>query len=112
MIEYYKLLEKNKEFFERVDEIAKDIARRAKEIFGSCDVYVVGSYARKEHKLSSDLDILIVSDRIPRKYSFDWYSIIVKKLTDDYRINIHLLNEKRFKEVEGVYSPRIKIQTE
>ncbi len=111
MIEYYRLLEKNREFFEKAIEIAAKIGRKAEELFGSCEVYVVGSYARGEYKLSSDLDILIVSDRIPKKYNFDWYFSVVKKLTDDYRINIHLLNGKRFKEVERIYSPRIRIQT-
>ncbi len=109
MIEYYKLLEKNIEFFEKAIEIAEKVGEKAMELFDNCEVYVVGSYARKEHKLSSDLDVLVISEDIPRKYDFDWYFRIVKKLTDDHRINLHLLNREMFKEVERLYSPRIRI---
>ncbi len=107
--EYYEILEKNKKFFEKAFDIAKDIAKKAREVFDDCEVYVVGSFARGEHKLSSDLDILIVSDKIPERMDFEWFSKIVKALTDDSRINIHLLNRKKFREVDRLYSPRIKV---
>ena len=105
--EYYKMLEKNKEFFEKAFEIAKDVAKKARELFKDCEVYIVGSYAKGTHKLSSDLDILIVSDEIPEKMDFEWYSKVVKSLTDDCRINIHLVNKDKFGEVEKMYSPKI-----
>ena len=107
--EYYEILEKNKEFFDRAFEVAKRIAKKAKEIFDDCEVYIVGSFARDEHKLSSDLDILIVSKEIPKKIKFEWFSKIVKTLTDDHRVNIHLINKEKFDEVEKMYSPRIRI---
>ncbi len=107
--EYYDLLERNREFFDRALEIAKEIAEKAKEMFEDCEVYVVGSFARGTHKLSSDLDILIVSDKIPEKIDFEWYSKVVKALTDDYRINIHLVNKEKFEKVEKLYSPRIRV---
>ncbi len=109
MKEYFEMLEKNKDFFERAFEIAKDIKKRATEIFGECRVYIVGSFARGKHRLSSDLDILIVSDRIPERLDFEWYSEVVKKLTDDPRVEIHLANEENFKKLERVYSPRIEV---
>ncbi len=65
--EYYKMLEKNKEFFERAFEIAKDVAKKAREIFKDCEVYIVGSFAKGNYKLFSDLDVLIVSENIPEK---------------------------------------------
>jgi len=107
--EYYEILEKNKEFFDRAFEVAKRIAKKAKEIFDDCEVYIVGSFARGEHKLSSDLDILIVSKEIPKKIEFEWFSKIVKTLTDDHRVNIHLVNKEKFDEVEKMYSPRIRV---
>lgn len=58
---------------------------------------MVGSYAKGTYTLPSDLDILVVSDNIPEKLNFEWYKNTVKELTDDYRINIHLLNKKKFK---------------
>ena len=107
--EYYEILEKNREFFEKAFKIAKDISEKAKKMFEDCEVFIIGSFARGEHKLSSDLDILIVLDKIPDKIDFEFYSRIVKTLTDDPRVNIHLLNKRRFKEVDKIYSPRIKV---
>lgn len=107
--EYYEILEKNREFFKEAFEIAKDIAEKAKKMFKDCEVFIIGSFARGDHKLSSDLDILIVSDEIPDKIDFEFYSRIVKALTDDPRVNIHLLNRRRLKEVDKIYSPRIKV---
>ncbi|HDI74537.1 MAG TPA: nucleotidyltransferase domain-containing protein, partial [Thermoprotei archaeon] len=51
-----------------------------------------------------------VSNSIPEKIDFEWYCKIVKALTDDYRINIHLLSKKRLKEYEKIYSPMIKVE--
>jgi len=107
--EYYEILEKNREFFEEAIKIAKDIAEKAKKMFGDCEVFITGSFARGDHKLSSDLDILIVSDKIPDKIDFEFYSRIVKALTNDSRVNIHLLNRRRLKEVDRIYAPRIKV---
>lgn len=106
--EYYKILKKNRELFDRAFEIAAKIKSRAEKIF-RCEVYIVGSFAKNNHTLSSDLDILIVSDEIPEKLEFEWYSKIVKTLTDDTRVNIHLWNRKKFREVEKLYRPRIPI---
>jgi len=108
-LEYYALLEKNKEFFEQAIDIALKIKEKARRLFGECEVYITGSYARGSYTLSSDLDILIVSDTIPEKLSFEWYSDVVKKLTDDWRVNLHLLNKERFKETERLYRPLMPV---
>ena len=107
--EYYDILEKNKEFFDRSFEIAGQIAKKAREIFDDCEVYIAGSFAREEHKLSSDLDILIESRDIPKKIEFEWFSKVAKTLTDDHRVNIYLINREKFREVEKMCSPRIRI---
>lgn len=109
MFEYYKMLEKNKEMFDNALSIAKEIKNRARKIFADCEVYIVGSYVKGTHTLSSDLDVLIVSDDIPEKMDFEWYRDTVKNLTDDHRINIHLLNKKKFKDLEKMYSPRLPV---
>ncbi len=109
MIEYFETLERNRELFENAMEVAREIARKARALFGDCEVYIVGSYARGEHRLSSDLDVLIVSNHVPHRMDFEWYAGIVKKLTDDHRINIHLVSKKKFAELEKLYSPRIRI---
>ncbi len=109
MEEYFKLLEENEKIFKEALNIAKNIAVKARELFEDCEVYIVGSFARKEYTLSSDLDILIVSNTIPEKIDFEWYYRIVKNLVDDYRINIHLLNKEKFRKLRKSYSPMIKV---
>ena len=105
MRRYFEILKRNEEFFEKAEIIAREIKRRANEILGDCKVYIVGSYARREYTLSSDLDILIVSDSIPERYSFEWYSSVVKRLTDDPRVNVHLLNPRRLRKLAALYRP-------
>ncbi len=105
MRRYFEILKRNEEFFMRAEDIAKKIKERARDLLGDCRVFIVGSYARGEHTLSSDLDILIVCDSIPEKYSFEWYSSVVRKLTNDPRVNVHLLNPRRLKELEALYRP-------
>ena len=107
---YFDLLKKNREVFEKAEEIAESVKKKAKEIFGDCEVYLIGSYVRGDFTLSSDLDILIISDKIPEKFDFDWYSNVVKKLTNDDRVNVHLVNRKKFAEVEKLYRPRLPVK--
>ena len=78
-------------------------------LHSDCEVYIVGSFARKTYTLSSDLDILIVSSEIPEKINFEWYVQIVKSLTEDLRINIHLLNRGKLEKYQKMYSPMIKV---
>ena len=105
MRRYFEMLRRNEELFRRAEEVARRVKERAVEMFGECRVYIVGSYARGEHTLSSDLDILIVSDSIPERYSFEWYKSVVWKLTDDPRVNVHLLNPRKLREMEALYRP-------
>ncbi|AIG98592.1 nucleotidyltransferase domain-containing protein [Archaeoglobus fulgidus] len=109
MIEYYRKLKENEKFFDNAHEIAKEIKEKAKRIFDDCDVFIVGSFARKKHTLSSDLDILIVSSKVPEKINFAEYCSIVKSLTEDSRINIHLINREKFGEMRKYYEPMIEI---
>ena len=107
---YFEILKKNKDLFEKAEEVARNIKRKAKELFEDSEVYIVGSYARGDFTLSSDLDILIVSDKIPEKLDFEWYCAVVKKLTDDNRVNVHLINKRKFMELERLYLPRIPVK--
>uniref|UniRef100_A0A7V4KCT0 Nucleotidyltransferase domain-containing protein n=1 Tax=Fervidobacterium pennivorans TaxID=93466 RepID=A0A7V4KCT0_FERPE len=87
MKEYYEMLEKNREYFERAFDITKYIAEKAKK-FEECEVFIAGSFARGEHKHSSDLDILIFSDKIQDEIDLEFYSKTFKTLTGDPRVNI------------------------
>ena len=68
---YYEMLDKNVEFFRNAFRLAKEVKERARKIFDDCEVFIVGSFARGEHTLSSDLDVLIVSEKIPEKFDFN-----------------------------------------
>jgi len=109
MIEYYRKLKENEKFFAKAFEIAEGIKRKAEKLFGDCEVFIVGSFARGEHRLNSDLDLLIVSTKIPSKLNFEDYCKFVKALTEDDRINIHLLNRERFEEMKRFYEPMIRV---
>jgi len=45
----------------------KRVASAAKEILGSCEVYVFGSVAEGENTGGSDVDILVVCDKLPER---------------------------------------------
>lgn len=45
----------------------RKIAEAAKETLGSCEVYVFGSVAEGENTGGSDVDILIVCDKLPKR---------------------------------------------
>ncbi|MEM5830180.1 MAG: nucleotidyltransferase domain-containing protein [Candidatus Aenigmatarchaeota archaeon] len=110
MIEkYYKSLEENKKFFENALNIAKEIKEKARKIFKNYKVYIGGSFARGEHKLNSDLDIIIVSKEIPKKMSFDEYFKIISNICEDERVNIHLLNESFFEKNKKFYKKLIEV---
>ena len=108
--EYFRILDESEEFFERALEVARRIAERAEGLFGDCEVYVVGSFARGVHTLSSDLDVLIVSDGIPDRVDFEWYYDVVKALTSDHRVNVHLLSRRKFRERKRMYAPMIRVK--
>ncbi|MEM5820891.1 MAG: nucleotidyltransferase domain-containing protein [Candidatus Aenigmatarchaeota archaeon] len=110
MIEkYYKSLEENKKFFENALEIAKEIKERVKKFFKDYKIYIGGSFARNEHKLNSDLDIIIVSPEIPEKMKFDEYFKIISELCEDERVNIHLLNKDFFERNKRIYKRLIEV---
>ncbi len=109
MINYYRKLKENEKFFAKAFEIAKEIKRKAEKLFEDCEVFIVGSFARKEHKLNSDLDLLIVSTKIPAKLNFEDYCRIVKALAEDDRINVHLVNKEKFEELRRLYEPMIRV---
>jgi len=60
-----------KERLEAVENIEKDLKiliNKVKEIFDDAEVYLFGSYVKGTfNKFLSDVDILIVSDKIPEK---------------------------------------------
>jgi len=79
-----------------------EIARSAKEILGDdARVYVFGSAVRGELTAISDIDILIVSKRIPRSF-MERVKLKLKimdssSLPDHSPFELHLVNEREAK---------------
>ena len=103
------MLKEKERLFENAFSVAEEIKKKAQKILGECEVYITGSFTEGRHNFSSDLDILIVSDRIPQKFDFEWYASFVKSLTDNSRINIHPVNRKMFLRNRKLYGEVIEV---
>jgi len=65
-----KIAESEKEYFTNLDRYIKIIKKRAKDIFEDARVYLFGSVVEGDWiPGKSDIDVLIVSDRIPKTVS-------------------------------------------
>jgi len=58
---------RRREIFERLDEYLKKIVETVKKLDSNAEVYLFGSVAEGKYLLSSDIDILVVSDLHPGK---------------------------------------------
>ncbi|QOJ79013.1 nucleotidyltransferase domain-containing protein [Infirmifilum lucidum] len=91
-------------------EVAREVKRRAEAMFGRCEVYVVGSFARGEHRLSSDFDVLVVAEGIPDRVDFEWYYDVARRLVDEEGVNVHLLSPSSFARLEKMYKDRVRVE--
>ena len=53
------------EIFKNLDKYLKIIAETTKKLDKNAKIYLFGSVAEKKHLLSSDIDILVVTDKPP-----------------------------------------------
>jgi len=53
------------EIFRNLEKYLRVIAEAVKEIDGDAEVYLFGSVAEGRHLLSSDIDVLVVTDKPP-----------------------------------------------
>ena len=86
-------------YLKKINFFLKLIKERARKILGEdTKVFIFGSYLKKNFKLLSDIDILIVSDKIPE----DPYEItkikvkIIRDFKPGHPFEIHLTNYKNF----------------
>ncbi|UXD21296.1 DNA polymerase III subunit beta [Ignicoccus pacificus DSM 13166] len=99
----------------RWKEVAKKIAEAAKEVLGDTEVYVVGGIAEGRFTAASDLDILIVSDKVPSTSKKIWLKVEIREkafqkgVPLDYPLNLHMYNKKDFKEVKEYYKKMIRV---
>ena len=98
MSEIFKVGLRMKKFIDEWDRWAERIALAARDVLGKCEVYVFGSVVEGKAIGGSDIDILIVCDKIPEK-SKDRADIIVKieelaKLPLFHPFEIHIVNKR------------------
>ena len=89
---------KMKKFIDEWEKWAEKIAIAAKEILGECEVYVFGSVVEGKATGGSDVDILIICDKVPKKGK-DRADIIVKieelaNLPLFHPFEIHIVDKK------------------
>ncbi len=78
---------------EKVLEILKDLARRLNAV-----VYLFGSYARGDHLLDSDVDIVVVSNRFKGMSYADRVAMVRLMLPQDMSFDIIALTPEEFEE--------------
>lgn len=96
-----KIWERKKKYFERVDYYAQKIKEKAIEILGqSTRVFVFGSVAKGCWGPGSDIDILIVSDKLSQDWQENrWIRTKIKSKVDPFApFQIHLARPEEFKE--------------
>ncbi len=74
----------------RLWEIRERVLRVLKELSVElgADVYLIGSYARVDHLLDSDVDVLVVSDRFEGMEYVDRVAFVRSKLPHDIGFEI------------------------
>jgi predicted nucleotidyltransferase len=101
MNEYFDYLISKEKYFRNYLRYAKILKENAKKILKDkkLKVIIFGSVIERDYTLSSDIDVLIISSRIPRKGIRR--AKILEKIYDSIGIfspfEIHLLNKKDWK---------------
>ena len=57
------------EMLKEWEKWAHEIANAVKELISEAEVYVIGSVARGDYVAGSDVDVLVISRRVPEKLS-------------------------------------------
>ncbi|MCD6408579.1 nucleotidyltransferase domain-containing protein [bacterium] len=103
-----KIWEEKKKYFENIDFYSKEIKRLAKEILGE-DVRIIlfGSIVKGNWTPDSDIDVLIVSDKLSKNWEENtWIKTKIKSSIHFFSpFQIHLARPEEF---EGWYKNFIK----
>lgn len=92
------------QIFNNIDEYLKTIADTVKKLDKNAEAYLFGSVAEGKHLLSSDIDILIITDLPPAEVITElWRSgitdpfeihVATKKMLEPYKIRAKLIKIK------------------
>jgi len=88
------------EVFRNLDSYLKTIAETVREIDGEAEIYLFGSVAEGRHMLSSDIDVLIVTNTPPGVVLAELWR---KGIKDPFEI--HVVTRNMFK----IYERRTKL---
>ncbi|WP_456330757.1 nucleotidyltransferase domain-containing protein [Archaeoglobus sp.] len=93
-----EVAQEEKKYFENYMEYAKLIKRKAESLLGEAKVYVFGSVVECKNTPMSDIDILIVSENVPKS---QWKQAkikgkILKEIDVFAPFEIHLATPKQF----------------
>jgi predicted nucleotidyltransferase len=78
-------VKRRREIFEMLDEYLKKIVETVRRIDSNAELYLFGSVAEGKHLLSSDIDILVVSDLHPGKIIAELWS---NGIDDPFEIHV------------------------
>ena len=76
---------RRREIFENLDEYIKKIVETVKKIDSNAELYLFGSVAEGRHLISSDIDILVVSNLHPGRIIAELWS---NGIDDPFEIHI------------------------
>ena len=91
-----KVVNDEKKYFENYIDYAKKIKEIAEREVGGVKVMVFGSVVEGRATPKSDIDILIVSDRIPKDIRSRIRTKILKEIGLFSPFEIHIVNRKEF----------------
>lgn len=94
MIVILKLRKERFKFFREADRYLKRIKEIARRHLADPEVYVFGSFAENRHVPSSDIDVLIVSERVTPDDRVKVLSDIYREFGYEHPFEIHLTDSE------------------
>lgn len=94
-----EIWEENKKYFENIEFYAKEIKRISREILGDdVKVFLFGSIVKKNWTPNSDIDILIISDKLSTNWEENlWIKTKIKSSINPFSpFQIHLARPEEF----------------
>ncbi len=93
-----EIAREERKYFENYMHYAELIKKKAESLLGKVEVYVFGSVVERKHTAASDIDVLIVSENVPRT---QWErakikGTILKEIDVFAPFEIHLVAPKEF----------------
>jgi predicted nucleotidyltransferase len=92
---------RRREIFERLDEYLKKIVETVRKLDSNAELYLFGSVAEGKHLLSSDIDILVVSNLHPGRIIAELWSngigdpfeihVITRNMLETYKRRMKLI---------------------